>query len=103
MENLTITITEAADESGYLYDVYACDAHEVVEGMESEGGGLCTGEIEDALKMAVELAQRVMFRSRIDVRQKGTPLEGTETCKWCGKDVFPDAEGKCLECELPTD
>jgi len=65
MDALTITITEASDQPGYMFDVYTCDAEGVVEGMDSADGGLCTGEIEDALEMAAIAAKRILFDNRL--------------------------------------
>lgn len=48
-----------------------------------------------------ELVEELERRDReaIDAFQKGTPLDGSITCIWCGKDIFPDAEGYCPDCE----
>ena len=53
MSEITIRVYEASD-GGYMYDVYKGDA--VDEDAESDDGGQCTGNMQDALEMAVQSA-----------------------------------------------
>lgn len=56
---LTITITEASDGDGYFYAIYDCEADQV-EDAEEIDGGQCTGSIKDALGMAYAQANDLL-------------------------------------------
>ena len=60
MPSLTITITDASGEEGYMYDIYNCEAEDINDEIDSLDGGCCTGSLEDALEMATSQAKEII-------------------------------------------
>lgn len=59
-DTMTITIFRSADNDGFFYDIYDCEASEV-DDSDSVDGGFCTSDsIEDAYMMATSQANRLM-------------------------------------------
>lgn len=63
-KEITIHVRASENEDGgYAYDIYDC-APDEVEDRNSEDGGQCTGEIEDALDMAMEQTKKMLLTIR---------------------------------------
>ncbi len=64
MENITITIYKALDDTGYLFDIYECEPSQIDDDDSSKyllDGGHCTSEdIKDAFEMATEQTKDIL-------------------------------------------
>lgn len=71
IEDITITISESTQEPGYLYDVYTAAADEVAEGdIDARDGGICTGNIADAIDMAYRATLNTVTDQKNEVTER---------------------------------
>ena len=74
----------------------------IVSDHRSKGrGGYADYWVWGVSELIAELERR--DNAAMQAFKTGTPLQGTTTCMWCGKDVIADNEGYCPECQaFPT-
>jgi hypothetical protein len=80
MREIAITVCEATEGGGYMYDVY--DTAEYTEGCDPVDGGLCDGTLRHAVTMACATAQ-AYIRKNEPCKHDGHYMAGF-ACTHCG-------------------